>query len=81
MEVTALVASLATACCASIGVQAEAAGLSAPNGEGLLKPSLLTRFSASGITLKLPEHLDESTWIMRKLGGTAKSMGDAVRAR
>jgi len=33
--VTALIASLATACCISIGV-AEAAGLNAPNGESLL---------------------------------------------
>ena len=46
--VTALIASLATACTISIGV-AEAAGLSAPNGERLLS-QLLTALTASGVT-------------------------------
>jgi hypothetical protein len=46
--ITALVASLATACCISIGV-AEAAGITAPDGEGLLA-ELLTALSAGGVT-------------------------------
>ena len=46
--VTALVASLVNACCISIGV-AEAAGLSAPEGESLLS-EILTALSLSRVT-------------------------------